>query len=114
MQYFVLSELIGRFISFILLIVAIRLDLGLIFIFIGVAIGNILQFTLVYFRAKQIIPIGLKTNLFIWKKILFKSLPIGISWFLVFIYYRIDTIILSLYKPSYDVGIYGASYKILD
>lgn len=48
------------------------------------------------------------------KKILSSSLPLGLMLFLNFVYFRADTLILSVYKPSADVGIYGFSYKMFE
>lgn len=42
------------------------------------------------------------------------SLPLGLMLLFNLIYFRIDTLILSLYRSSFDVGAYGFSYKIFE
>lgn len=42
------------------------------------------------------------------------AFPIAVSLVLVLIYFKLDTILLSLMKPARDVGIYSAAYKILE
>lgn len=55
-----------------------------------------------------------KIELSIIKKAVKGSLPYGILGILGLLYFRIDSIILSYLKGSYDAGIYGASYKFLE
>jgi len=43
-----------------------------------------------------------------------QSLPIGISAIITFIYFKMDTILLSVMKTNADVGIYNAAYKVLE
>ncbi len=47
-----------------------------------------------------------------WRKILLLVAPMGLFSFLSMVHFKSDTIILSLLKPAYDVGIYGYAYKI--
>jgi len=42
------------------------------------------------------------------------ALPLGLSGLLAVLYFRIDTLMLSWMRPLSDVGVYGASYKILE
>lgn len=48
------------------------------------------------------------------RKLLTASFPIGLMLILNIIYFHADTMILSLYKPTIDVGIYGFSYKLFE
>jgi O-antigen/teichoic acid export membrane protein len=49
-----------------------------------------------------------------YKSILLKSLPLGLMIIFNYIYFRVDTILLSLFSTSNAVGIYGLSYKFFD
>lgn len=53
-----------------------------------------------------------------WKVIIEKTWPIAVSQIFVLIYFKMDTIFLSLLRPQeiaqLEVGIYGASYKFLE
>jgi O-antigen/teichoic acid export membrane protein len=49
-----------------------------------------------------------------WKKLIIQAFPLAISAVLVLIYFKLDTIFLSIMKTSEDVGIYGLSYKIME
>jgi O-antigen/teichoic acid export membrane protein len=61
---------------------------------------------------KSILPFSL--DLTFSKKIILSSLPLGIMLIFNLVYFRVDTILLSLLKPSTDVGVYGLSYKFFD
>lgn len=48
------------------------------------------------------------------KKIIKASFPLALMLLLNAIYFRIDTLILSFYRSSTDVGIYGFSYRVFE
>ena len=114
MHYQVIAETVNRILTLLLIIVSVYFNLGLIFILLAVVLGSALQILLAYFWADKLIAIKFKFDFKLWRTLLIKAIPMGISAVLIFVYYKIDTVILSIMKPSADVGIYGAAYKVLD
>lgn len=55
---------------------------------------------------------GIETKII--KEIVIGSLPYGLLGVLGLIYFKVDTILLSYMKSSYDTGIYAAAYKFLE
>jgi O-antigen/teichoic acid export membrane protein len=113
--YVSFAELINRIIyvglaAFFLL----KIKTGLIPIMWAMAISALVNFLLVFYFARRFDKIRLRFNWARWKKILREALPVGASIIFTLIYFRIDTIMLSLMKAPQDVGIYGLSYKILE
>ena len=49
-----------------------------------------------------------------WLKLTALTLPVGLTLIFNLVYFRADAFILSFIKPSVDVGIYGAAYKIFE
>jgi O-antigen/teichoic acid export membrane protein len=49
-----------------------------------------------------------------WKEFLKESLPMGAVAIISFVYFKMDTIMLSIMKNGTDVGIYNAAYKVLE
>lgn len=49
-----------------------------------------------------------------WKNFLHESLPMGATAIITFMYFKLDTIILSVLQPSAHVGIYNVAYKIIE
>jgi O-antigen/teichoic acid export membrane protein len=114
MHHQVIAETINRVVTLLLIIISVYLNLGLIYVLLATVAGSALQILIAYLWADKLITIKFKFNFKLWRTLLFKAIPLGISVILIFIYYKIDIIILSVLKPSTDVGIYGASYKVLD
>lgn len=79
--------------------------------YIGVALIGILFsliFTLRYFSK-----FFLKINLKICKKILLEAWPFTLSAIFATIYFKIDTIFLSIMRSDLEVGIYSAAYTLI-
>lgn len=57
---------------------------------------------------------GIRYDKKIWKDITIKMWPLAISIMFNVIYLKGDTVLLSLFRPQSEVGIYGAAYKVID
>jgi len=49
-----------------------------------------------------------------WRRLIIGSLPLGALLILNAVYFRIDTVLLSLYRPSGQVGLYGIAYRLIE
>ncbi|MDP3997227.1 MAG: oligosaccharide flippase family protein [bacterium] len=49
-----------------------------------------------------------------WKQLLSASWPLGAMLLLNAVYFRVDTIILSFFRPAQEVGWYGLAYRIIE
>ena len=85
-------------------------------ILLSYPIGELVQILfLLYFVKRNILFRILPVTFYSFsKKALIAAIPLALMLFLNVIYFRIDTIILSIYKTNVDVGIYGFSYKIFE
>lgn len=115
MEYISLSQVLTSLLMYIGIFIAIKNDFNIIYI------------SIIYFAVSAII-LGLNSIIYIWrfpvskiqidwgfwKYLLKESLPFWIATFFVIIYYRIDTIMISLMKDNAAVGFYSASYKLID
>ncbi len=83
---------------------------------IGVLIvGQIVYLTILaisFMRQKFVLHINI--NWLIIKNIILGSFPYGFVGVLGLLYFKVDTLILSYLKGSFDVGIYSAGYKFLE
>lgn len=114
MEKVTISEIVGRLVLLGGTFLAIHLDLGLLTILIAVVGGSLANFFFTFFWAKKLVLINLKFDLAVWKQIAKEALPIALAIFFNLVYFKADTLFLSLLKSQSDVGIYGASYKILE
>lgn len=109
-----ISEFFGKLILFILTLVGCYLGFSFFQIIWIVSISSMAQFLILFKFAQDSIKIKLEFDTAIWKRILSKTWPVALSVVFTTIYFKGDTIILSLARPYEDVGIYGVAYKILE
>jgi O-antigen/teichoic acid export membrane protein len=83
--------------------------------FIGAAVfSEIVHFFLTLLFSRSLTRVGISIDFKYWGEILKIALPIAASLVFVLIYFKLDTVLLSLMKPAYDVGVYSIAYKILE
>lgn len=109
-----LADVASRILQLALVAILIYKDAGFLWIVSAMAAGSALNALIIYIGAKQHIKFSVRVSLSAWKNLLYASYPLAISGILTVIYFKMDTIMLSLFKPAEDVGIYGLSYKVLE
>ncbi len=109
-----ISEVAGRIILLIFIIIFTTLDKGLLAIMAAVVLGNLTNFFLNYIFAHKYVKIIFAFDWAVWKKILQITWPIAISITFNLVYFKADILILSLFRSQAEVGIYGAPYRILE
>ncbi|MFA6161554.1 MAG: flippase [Patescibacteria group bacterium] len=114
MHIVAISEVLGRAILLIGLLVAIALNLGLIPIVIFVSIGSACNLIINWWVARHYASFKWNWDTAFWKELLTRSWPIGVSIFFNLAYFKADTLILSLVRPAAEVGIYSAAYRVLE
>lgn len=89
----------------------------LILLWVVVA-GQGVQWLIGYLGTQNLVKYKLNFDTEYWKKIIKKTWPVAMSQLFVLVYFKMDTVFLSLLRPpdvaQVEVGIYGASYKILE
>jgi len=109
-----IGELAGKIIQVAMVILAVKLQLGFNWIIASLLFNMIASFAIVFLWSRKYLRFNLRFDFGYWKKFLKESLPIGIGSIIVFAYFKMDTILLSILKTSEDVGIYNAAYKVLE
>jgi O-antigen/teichoic acid export membrane protein len=71
-------------------------------------------FGMLFALSRRLLPVSISFDFDYWKEVLKISLPVAASVVFTFIYFKIDTVLLSLLKPAEHVGIYSAAYKVLE
>ena len=113
-KYTAWAEFVGRILILILIFLSIKFDKGFLFILWSFVAGYVLHFLIDLFFAKKLLSFSFKFDKQIWKNLFSKSWPIATYMVFSMLYFKADTLILSLYHPASTVGIYGAPYKILE
>lgn len=108
------AEVISRLALLAGIVLTAFLNLGLMGVLTATVISSIISFLVHYWFSRRFIEIKWQIDARVWKEIIKKSWPLGVTIFLNLIYLRADILILSLLKSQNEVGIYGATYKIID
>lgn len=109
-----ISENIGRIVLLIIVIIIKKLNFGLNGILLATSIAAGFNFLSHYIYSLKYAKIKFEWDFSLWKEIILKSWPLALTIVLNLIYLKADTLILSIFKTSKEVGLYGATYKIID
>lgn len=114
MHKVVLAETIAKssFLAFVIL--AISLQGNLLIVLIANNINALVFFIIISILAKKYVKYRWQLDKEYTLKIIRLAWPIGLTVALNLIYFKADTLILSLFHPADTVGYYGAPYKILE
>jgi len=110
----VLTDIIGRLVIMASVLYLIHIKAGLIAILAGYSLGSFINLIVSFTLSRQFVKIRPAFDLKIWKSIFTAAWPMGVLIVLGMIYFKMDSVILSVFKSSDDVGIYGAPFKILE
>jgi len=110
----VIAEVISRVVLVAGIIVSKRLGGGLNGILWATVASATAGFLGHYLLAVKFTVIKPAFDWIIWKQIFTKSWPLAITIVLNLIYLRADILLLSVFKGVDEVGLYGATYKIID
>ncbi len=109
-----LAEFSGRIAQLGLVVFFIWQKMSFLFIVSALVFGSFINFGLVLLFSRKYIPISFQFDFLFWRNLLKKSLPLGLAIIFTMLYFKLDTIMLSLMKPAADVGIYNLAYKFLE
>jgi len=114
MDRIAMVELLGKIIQVGIVIFAVHAHLGFKTIIFSLLASMIFNFALVIFLVRRYTRLSLRFDFPYWKKFLKEALPMGISSVIIFVYFKMDTILLSVMKTSVEVGMYNAAYKVVE
>ncbi|MCX6746058.1 MAG: flippase [Candidatus Parcubacteria bacterium] len=108
------AEIGGRLVLFVFVFIFALYDFGLLAIILAVVLGSLTNFLMNYSSAKKFVKISFAFDWPVWHKILKFTWPVAISIAFNLVYFKADTIILSLVRSQSEVGLYSAPYRILE
>lgn len=109
-----LTDILARAITTLFIFIFIFTNSGFYSILLTILIGNLASSLLIALLLKKFIGFKFNFGHSLAKKLIIKSMPIGFISVLALLYFKIDTLILSIYRDSSEVGIYGLAYKIIE
>lgn len=93
---------------------AVRFDAGLLGLLWAIIAGSFVSFILHFIFSLRFIRWRLELDLSLWREIITRSWPLAVTIIFNLLYLKTDTLILSLVKSQAEVGLYGASYKVIE
>jgi len=109
-----LVDVISRVVTVGFIIVFVSLGRGLYSILNTILLGNLAGSILTIFLLRKFIAFDFQFDFNLAKKIIRQSLPVGLISILALLYFKIDTLILSIFRGAREVGIYSLAYKVLE
>jgi len=107
-------DVLTKIITTIFIVLFVLLKSSFYSILVTILIGNLAGTILIIFLIKKLITFNLVFNLNLAKKLIIQSFPVGFISVLALFYFKIDTLILSIFRGANEVGIYGLAYKIIE
>jgi O-antigen/teichoic acid export membrane protein len=107
-------DLFIKSITVVLIFLCAQMDLGFYAMISTICIGNLIGLVVEYFFVREWVVFRWYIDGEVIKKITKISIPVGITAILSLLYFKLDTMILSVMRTSAEVGIYALAYKILD
>lgn len=109
-----LAELLDRVLLFVFCLYAAKNGWGVEAMMWAHTIAHAAWLFISLYFAGRFVPVRPRFDLSLWKEILRRSWPMGVSIFFNLLYLKGDILILSLFRPEAEVGNYGAAYRVLD
>lgn len=116
----VFSEVVNKVVVFALTAAVIALALPFIWSVVVVVVGAMVNFLINFIVGRKDLPYTPKAEWSSWKEIIKETLPLWVVSVLILIYFRIDTLLLSVLPlPNgqnnlVEVGYYSTAYKLLE
>jgi O-antigen/teichoic acid export membrane protein len=110
----VVGDVVGRAVSLGLLALVVTLDLGLYAVLGTAAAGALATLVITLVLTRGLAPIRPLVDLAVWRTLLKAAVPLGLALAINALYFRADTLIISLYQPYGQVGLYTLAYRVLE
>lgn len=108
------AETAGRAASFAGAVVVAVLDLGFYAVILAAAAGALVTLAITWTLTRRVARVRPSFSPARWRPLLAASLPVGIALALNEVYFRVDMLIVSLYRPYEEVGLYGLAFRVLE
>jgi O-antigen/teichoic acid export membrane protein len=114
MHWAVAGNVTGRLVTLGLTLAALAVGLGFKSIVVAQVVGIAVTFAVHLFAVGRTVRLTPVVDPQYWRSLVAGSLVIGLAIGLSQIYFRIDTVLLALFRSSEEVGLYGAAYKFIE
>jgi O-antigen/teichoic acid export membrane protein len=109
-----IADVAGRAASLGLVLLIAGLDLGFYPVLGAAAGGEAVTLLVVWLLTHRLASIRFRAQPAVWRSLMRAAIPLGLALAINALYFRADTLIISLYEPYGQVGLYTLAYRILE
>ncbi len=109
-----ITEFFGKVAQVLWFVGVIHYDGGLLWIVGGVVVAMVVNCSVLVWLVRCYTTITPTVDRVYWREFLQQSIPMGVAAIITFLYFKVDTLLLSIWTTPTDVGIYSAAYKIME
>jgi O-antigen/teichoic acid export membrane protein len=110
----VVGDVLGRAVALGLVVLVAALELGFYAVMGAAAGGALATLVATWLLTRSIATVRFRVDTELWRGLLVSALPLGLALAVNELYFRADTLIISLYEPYGEVGFYTLAYRILE
>jgi O-antigen/teichoic acid export membrane protein len=110
----VVGDVLGRSVALGLVLLVAGLDLGFYAVMGAAAGGALATLVTTWLVTRGLAVVRFRVDPVVWRALLATALPLGLALAVNALYFRADTLIISLYEPFGQVGLYTLAYRILE
>ncbi len=112
----VVASIVGSVVNLLVLVLLIYYHVPLLLALLSFVIGSAFMAGLGLYLVGVFKRLRFETTIdfYLWKKIFKETWPLGITLVFNLIYFRADTFILTYFRSTQEVGIYGLAYKFFE
>jgi O-antigen/teichoic acid export membrane protein len=108
------GDVLGRAASLGLVLLVAGLDLGFYAVMGAAAGGAAVTLVVTWLLTRPLATVRPRIEPRVWRMMLRAAIPLGLALAINALYFRADTLIISLYEPYREVGLYTLAYRILE
>ena len=110
----VVGDVIGRALALAAVGLVAALDLGFFAVMGTAAAGALATALVTMLLTRRLVRLRPRREPQVWRRLMVMALPLGVALAVNEIYFRADTLIISLYEPYEQVGLYTLAYRMLE
>lgn len=107
-------ELFGKILQVGMVALIVKEDWGFLAVALTLLVSLSFNALMVFFLSRRYVAFRPRFDFPYWKSFLRESWPMGATAIITFMYFKMDTILLSVLQSSAHVGIYNVAYKIME
>jgi O-antigen/teichoic acid export membrane protein len=108
------ADVAGRLAALIALVIVVAADLGFLAVVASTAVGAAVALAVSVALVRGLAAVGPRADRQVWRQLVLAGVPIGVTLAVNELYFRADTVILSLFRPFEEVGLYTFAYRVYE